>query len=50
MNAIYCDRWVDGDFESIVPGVPYDGCTLYVPVVEEPEGGEGEEPEPAAKR
>ena len=53
MNAIYSDRWID-EFVSIIPDVPYDGCTLYVPAVEEPEGGEGEgeepEAEPTAKR
>jgi hypothetical protein len=52
MNAIYSDRWID-EFVSIT-NKPYDGCTLYVPAVEEPEGGEGEgeepEAEPTAKR
>ncbi len=49
-NAIYGELWSDEAFESIVADKPYDGCELYVPAEEQPEGGEGEEPEPMARR
>ena len=50
MNAIYGELWSNEAFESIVADKPYDGCELYVPAEEQPEGGEGEEPEPMARR
>ena len=53
MHLIYGDNWLP-TYTSVVDGSPYDGCTVYVPAVDEtPEGGEeGSEngAEPTAKR
>lgn len=41
-NCIYGEMWYEGN-TSIVDGVPYDGCILYVaPTVDEPAEGENQ--------